>query len=100
MDWLESIRKSIDYIEAHLLTLQDAQEVAEEVFLSTFYLQKGFKVMTGYSMAEYIRNRRRWTSSRIRKGLWTWRLSMVMTRRKAFQELFPDFMGRRLCRRG
>lgn len=58
MDWLESIRKSIDYMEAHLLTLQGAKEVADEVYLSHFYLQKGFKVMTGYSCAEYIRNRR------------------------------------------
>lgn len=58
MDWLESIRKSIDYMEAHLLTLQGAKEVADAVYLSHFYLQKGFKVMTGYSCAEYIRNRR------------------------------------------
>lgn len=58
MDWLESIRKSVDYMEAHLLTLQGAKEVADAVYLSHFYLQKGFRVMTGYSCAEYIRNRR------------------------------------------
>ena len=58
MDWLESIRKSIDYMETNLLTLQGAEEVAGAVYLSQFYLQKGFKVMTGYSCAEYIRNRR------------------------------------------
>lgn len=58
MDWLESIRKSIDYMETHLLTLDSTQEVADAVYLSHYYLQKGFRVMTGYSMAEYIRNRR------------------------------------------
>ncbi len=58
MDWLESIRRSVDYMEAHLLTLQGAAEVADAVHLSPFYLQKGFKVMTGYSVAEYVRNRR------------------------------------------
>ena len=47
MDWLESIRKSIDYMETNLLTLQGAEEVAGAVYLSQFYLQKGFKVMTG-----------------------------------------------------
>lgn len=58
MEWLESIRKSIDYMEEHLLTLEGAEEIADAVHMSSFYLQKGFKLMTGYSLAEYIRNRR------------------------------------------
>lgn len=58
MEWITSIRKAIDYMEQHLLTIKDADEVAEAVYMSPYYLQKGFKVMTGYSIAEYIRNRR------------------------------------------
>lgn len=58
MEWLESIRKSIDYMEEHLLTMEGAEETADAVHMSPFYLQKGFKLMTGYSMAEYVRNRR------------------------------------------
>lgn len=58
MEWMESIRKSIDYMEQHLLTLEGAEEIADAVHMSPFYLQKGFKLMTGYSMAEYVRNRR------------------------------------------
>lgn len=58
MEWLGSIRGAIEYMEGHLLTVEDADEVAEAVYMSSFYLQKGFKVMTGYSIGEYIRSRR------------------------------------------
>ena len=58
MEWLGSIRGAIEYMEGHLLTVEDADEVAGAVYMSPFYLQKGFKVMTGYSIGEYIRSRR------------------------------------------
>lgn len=58
MEWTETIRTSIEYMEHHLLDQIIAEDVAKEVQVSSFYLQKGFKFMTGYSIAEYIRNRR------------------------------------------
>lgn len=58
MDWTESIRKSIDYIENHLMECDILKKIPDVVFMSSFYLEKGFKMMTGYSMAEYIRCRR------------------------------------------
>ena len=58
MEWLESIRRSIDYMEQHLLEVKGAEAIANEVYISSYYLQKGFKVMTGYTMSEYVRNRR------------------------------------------
>lgn len=58
MDWITSIRKSIDYMEDNILTVKSADEVAAAVHMSSYYLQKGFKVMTGYTIKEYIRNRR------------------------------------------
>ncbi len=33
-------------------------EVAEHINISPFYFQKGFSILCGYSIAEYIRNRR------------------------------------------
>ena len=33
-------------------------DVAEEVHISSYYLQKGFSIMTGYTISEYIRCRR------------------------------------------
>lgn len=58
MEWLSSLRAAIDYMEEHLLTDIGADEVADAVHISSFYFQKGFKMVTGYSIGEYIRNRR------------------------------------------
>ncbi len=58
MDWLTSIRKAIDYMEEHLEDNISAQNVADEVFMSSFFFQKGFSLMTGYGLGEYMRNRR------------------------------------------
>ncbi len=58
MEWLTSIRTAIDYIETHLEEPICAQDVADRVYLSPFFLQKGFSLMTGYGIGEYIRNRR------------------------------------------
>lgn len=58
MEWLSSIKGSINYIEDNLLGIKSVQEVANEVNISSFYLQKGFKVLTGYTINEYVKNRR------------------------------------------
>ena len=58
MEWLTCIRSAIDYIERHLTDDLSAQEVADQVYLSPFFLQRGFSVMTGMGMSEYIRGRR------------------------------------------
>ena len=58
MEWLTGIRTAVDYMENHLEDNISAQDVAEQVYLSPFFLQKGFSLMTGYGIGEYIRNRR------------------------------------------
>lgn len=58
MEWVTSLRLAIDYMEEHLLDDISAGDVADAVHISPFYLQKGFKVITGYSIGEYIRYRR------------------------------------------
>ena len=58
MEWLTCIRKAIDYMEEHLEDNITAQDVADQVFMSSFFFQKGFSLMTGYGLSEYIRNRR------------------------------------------
>jgi len=58
MEWLTAIRKSIDYIEEHLNDNISAQDVAEQVYVSPLHFQRGFLIMTGYSISEYIRNRK------------------------------------------
>ena len=58
MEWLSGVRTAIDFIEEHLTDDISAQDVADRVYLSPFFLQKGFSLMTGYGVGEYIRNRR------------------------------------------
>lgn len=58
MEWIGSLKLAINYMEKHLLENISADEVADAVYMSPFYFQKGFKIMTGYSVGEYIRYRR------------------------------------------
>ncbi len=64
MEWLTSIRMAIEYMEEHLTDDISAQDVADRVYLSPFFLQKGFSLMTGYGIGEYIRNRRLYQAAR------------------------------------
>lgn len=58
MEWTETLKRALAYLEDHLLEEDPAGGAAEAVYLSPFYLQKGFRLVTGYSMGEYIRYRR------------------------------------------
>ena len=58
MEWLDFIKGALDYIENNLLTVESPDEVAEYLNISTFYLQKGFQIITSCNIGEYIRNRR------------------------------------------
>ena len=58
MDWTNDLQKAVRYIENHLLDDISSETIADEIHMSPFYFQKGFKIMTDYSVAEYIRNRR------------------------------------------
>lgn len=58
MEWLTAIRKAIAYMEERILTVSNPDEVASHVHISSMYLQRGFHIMTGFTMGEYIRNRR------------------------------------------
>ena len=58
MEWTASLRKAIAYMEKHLLEPINTAAVAKEAQLPSVSLQQGFKIMTGYSLGEYIRFRR------------------------------------------
>ncbi len=58
MEWLWCIRKTIEWIEKNLTAEISVEEIAAQVYVSPFFLQKGFSVITGYSLAEYARNRK------------------------------------------
>jgi len=58
MEWMAIIADSVQYIEDHITENISADDVAKAVGVSPFYFQKGFAMLCGFSVAEYIRNRR------------------------------------------
>lgn len=58
MEWLTSIRTAVEYIETHLEDDISVQDIADRLFISPFFLQRGFALMTGYSIGQYLRSRR------------------------------------------
>ena len=58
MEWLSCLKNAVNFIEENLENDIDVVAVAKTVFVSPFYLQKGFRIVTGYSIGEYIRYRR------------------------------------------
>ena len=58
MEWLTSIRGAVSYMEDHLREDVSLDDVARAVHLSPFFLQRGFSLMTGFGVGEYLRNRR------------------------------------------
>ena len=58
MEWIDQLTKTIDYIEKNLTKDLSIKKIAKNVGVSPFYLQKSFQILTGYSIGEYIRNRR------------------------------------------
>ena len=58
MDWVNVIQETLRYMEENLLTVTSPKEVALKVHVSASYLQTSFQMITGFSIGEYIRNRR------------------------------------------
>ena len=54
----EGISRAIDYMEEHLTEDLDIQTIAGEACVSGFYFQKIFCALCGFTVGEYIRNRR------------------------------------------
>ena len=60
MNWLNSLQTAIEYIETHLLEdeLLTGKNISNKVFSSEYNFRTTFRVITGYALGEYIRNRR------------------------------------------
>lgn len=58
MDWITGLSKAIDYIEEHLTDDIDYNEVAKRAYSSSYHFQRVFSILCGYTLGEYIRNRR------------------------------------------
>lgn len=58
MEWTEAIKEAVSYIEQHITEDITMNDVAAHVHVSPFYFHKGFSILCGYTVTEYIRNRR------------------------------------------
>lgn len=59
MDWISALNRTLSYIEEHIRDEKlDVHNLARVAYTSPGYLQKGFSVLTGMSIGEYVRNRR------------------------------------------
>lgn len=58
MDWIARLQNAIDYVEDHLTEELDYGEIAGHAYSSSFYFQRIFGILCGFTLGEYIRNRR------------------------------------------
>lgn len=58
MDFIQSLQSAINYMEDHLLESITYEDVAKHVYMSSYHFHRTFKLVTGITANEYIRNRR------------------------------------------
>ncbi len=58
MDWITGLQRAIDYIEDSLTEKIDYDTVAAQSFSSSYHFQRVFSILCGFTVGEYIRNRR------------------------------------------
>ena len=58
MGWVECIGEAIGYIEDNITDELTIEKIAKQVLVSPFYFQKGFAMLCGFTVGEYIRERR------------------------------------------
>ncbi|MBQ7122160.1 MAG: AraC family transcriptional regulator [Clostridia bacterium] len=58
MDWTTGIQNAVNYIEDHLTEQPDYDTVAAQSFSSGYHFQRVFSILCGFTVGEYIRNRR------------------------------------------
>lgn len=58
MEWTERMRAAVDYIEENLTGEIDFNEAAKRAYCSPFHFYRIFTIVTGVTLAEYVRRRR------------------------------------------
>lgn len=58
MEWTTAISEAVNYIENHITENITLYDVAKYVSVSPFYFHRGFGMLCGYTLMEYVRNRR------------------------------------------
>lgn len=58
MEWLDRMCKALDYLERNLDNVIDFNEAAKAAYASPFHFQRLFHMITGVTVADYVRKRR------------------------------------------
>ncbi|MEK4854501.1 AraC family transcriptional regulator [Paenibacillus sp. FSL H7-0756] len=58
MEWLIRMKNALDYMELKMTETLRIEEVAEVAYVSPFHFQRMFSMLTGFTVADYIRKRR------------------------------------------
>lgn len=58
MDWIDGIQNALAYIEENLTEEIDYDAAARRAASSSYHFQRVFSILCGYTVGEYIRNRR------------------------------------------
>lgn len=58
MEWINAIQSAVEFMEQHIAEDISADDIAAHVHISAYYFQRGFRMLCGYSVMEYVRNRR------------------------------------------
>lgn len=58
MDWISGIQNAINYVESNITEEIDYEEVAKKAYSSSFHFQRVFSIMCGFTLGDYIRQRR------------------------------------------
>ena len=56
--WAEGIQSALQYIEDNLTEDLQTEDIAAKAYVSSFHFQRIFSVLCGFTLGEYIRNRR------------------------------------------
>jgi len=58
MDWLQGMQNAMRYIEDNITKKLDYEIIAKQAYVSSFHFQRAFSILCGFTLGEYIRNRR------------------------------------------
>ncbi len=58
MEWLDRMTAALNYMEDHMADCLDVADIAKAAYSSPFHFQRMFHMLTGVTVAEYIRKRR------------------------------------------
>lgn len=58
MGWIEDIGEAVRYMEENITGELNMEQIAKRACVSPFYFQKGFAMLCGFTVKDYIRNRR------------------------------------------